>query len=97
MYRFNDQIFADLVQLLMVKQDALPDGYSPENPIHPCWIGSSTESQFAFEQIVSKLHQWLKDVAIQIYNSREKNSLSWVRFSGNNRSHQLNLTRFQLK
>ena len=79
---FNDQIFADLVQLLMVKHDGVQVQYRPDNPIHPCWIDSQVESHLAFEQIVDKLKQWFKDMAIQIYNLREKNSLYWVRLSG---------------
>ena len=78
----NEQIFADLVQLLMVKQEGVQVQYRPVNPIHPCWIDSQVESHLAFEQIVEKLKQWFKDMAIQIYNFREKNSLYWVRLSG---------------
>ena len=66
----------------MVKQDELQSQYKPENPIHPCWIGSQVESQLAFEQIVEKLQQWFKDMALQILNMREKNSLYWVRLTG---------------
>ena len=72
----------------MVKHDAHSNGYVPDNPIHPCWIDCQTESQFAFEQIVRKLQQWFKDIAIQIYTSREKNSLHWVRLSGIANDHQ---------
>ena len=78
----NEQIYADLIQLLMVKQDELHFQYNPENPINPCWIDNQLESQTAFQEIVDKLHQWFKDMAIQIYNLREKNSLYWVRLSG---------------